>query len=224
MVADITLEFTGNELVDLSDQDGDLWDKLNEALRHENDTVVFAPSGSVNDNVSHVVGDLDQGLVLCLDLFADEDAVDAGPQGTLEGNVRGRPTHESDEVVVLFGGNDVGAKVADSLRVHFGRSVETKRDWDVLVFQVAINCLGTSNDLALGLLLGEVLSQEAGIGVRVVATDHNKSVKIELDSVFEGAGKLLRGLNLVTARTYKHLVNNLVEMGGEAHDWTALLV
>ena len=75
----------------------------------------------------------------------------------------------------------------------------------MLILKVTVDSLGASNDLALGLVLGEVLGQEARVSVRVVTADHDKTVEIERLRIRQRASKLLRGLNLVTTRAYNEM-------------------
>lgn len=115
VVTNFTLELTRDQFVDFRNQDGHLWNEFNKTLRHENDTIVLSHLSSLADDVCDIGCDLRQSLVLCLDLLTDKDAVDARSEGTLEGNVGGGTTHQANKVVVLFGGYDVRAQVADSL-------------------------------------------------------------------------------------------------------------
>jgi len=109
IVADISFKFFGNEIIDLVNQHGHLRNKLDQTLRHENNSVILAKLGSLADDVGHMLGDLREGLILRFDLLTNKNAVDASPQSALKSDMRGRSTHESDEVVVLLGGNDVRA-------------------------------------------------------------------------------------------------------------------
>ena len=146
-------------------------------------------------------GNLRQSKVLCLDFFTDEDAIDSGSDGALEGDVRGGATHQANKVVILFGGYDVRAQIANGLRIHFGGSVEAEADWDVLVLEVTVDGLGAANDFAFSLLAGEVLSEKTGIGVGVIAANHNESIEVEFLGIAQGIGKLLGGLDLVSSGT-----------------------
>ena len=69
----------------------------------------------------------------------------------------------------------------------------------MLIFKIAINRLGASDDSALCIFLLEILSQKAGIGVRVITADDDKTIEVELLSIGKRVCELLRCLNLVTA-------------------------
>ena len=102
MLADIALERTRNDLVDLTNEDSDLRDELNEALGYEDDTVIFAKLSTLANDISDLSGNLRQSQSLGLDLLTDQHKVDASAKSTLKSNVRGRATHETDEVIVLL--------------------------------------------------------------------------------------------------------------------------
>ena len=102
MLADIALERTRNDLVDLTNEDGNLGDELDEALWYEDDTVIFAKLGTLANDISDLSGNLRQSQSLGLDLLTDQHKVDASAKSTLKSNVRGRTTHETDEVIVLL--------------------------------------------------------------------------------------------------------------------------
>lgn len=70
----------------------------------------------------------------------------------------------------------------------------------MLILKVTVDSLWASNDLAFGLVLLEILCQQACIGVRVIATNYNKTIEIKGLRICQRAGKLLRGLNLVSSR------------------------
>lgn len=107
IVADITLKWARKQIVDLVDEDSHLWNELNEALWHKDDTVVLAKLGSLADDVGDILRDLGKRLVLGLDLLTNKHAVDTSSQSALKSDMGGRSTHESDEVIVLFRGDDI---------------------------------------------------------------------------------------------------------------------
>ena len=104
-------------------------------------------------------------------------------------------------MIVILGRADIGAQVADGLRVDLCCCVEAEADRDMLVFQITIDSLGAPDNLALRIMLCEILSEEARIRVRVVTTNHDETIEIKLLCVIKRASELLRGLNLVTSRT-----------------------
>lgn len=70
----------------------------------------------------------------------------------------------------------------------------------MLVFKITINSLWGSNNSAFGVVLCEVFSKKASVGVGVVATNDNDTIQVKGFAVLEGVFKLLRRLNLVSSR------------------------
>ena len=101
ILTDISLKFTREKLVDLRNENSHFRNELDKSLGHEDDTVVLSTLSTTTNDVSDILGDFLQGLILGLDLLSNEDAVDACTESTLEGNMRSRSSHESDEVVVI---------------------------------------------------------------------------------------------------------------------------
>jgi len=86
---DISGELLGENLVDLSDEHAHLRDELDEALWHQDHTVVLASLRSPADDVCDLHGDVLEGGVLRLDLLSDERAIDSGLEGAFQDDVRG---------------------------------------------------------------------------------------------------------------------------------------
>ena len=72
----------------------------------------------------------------------------------------------------------------------------------MLVLEITINSFWAANDFTFGIVFGEVFSQQTSIGVGVVTTDNNETIKIQILSVLERGSKLIRCLNLVSSRAY----------------------
>ena len=115
ILSDVTFEFLGEDLVDLRNKGSHLWDEFDQTLWNKDDTIVFTHLSSLADDVSNVVSDLRQSLVLLVYLFTDENAVNAGSEGTLKGNMGGGSSHQSDEMVIVLTRHDIRAEVSDSL-------------------------------------------------------------------------------------------------------------
>ena len=97
----------GNKFVNFLNKISHLGNELNEALGHQNNTVVLSKFSAFNDDVSNLGSDLGEGHVLLSDFLANQHAVDLSSEGAFEGNVGSGATHKPDEMVVLFGGNDI---------------------------------------------------------------------------------------------------------------------
>jgi hypothetical protein len=102
VLADLTFERLGEDVVNLHDEGAHLGDEFDEAFRHEDNTVVLSNLRAATNNISHMVGHLGEGHFFGLNLFTDQDTVDLGSERTLEGDVGRRPAHESYEMVVLL--------------------------------------------------------------------------------------------------------------------------
>ena len=70
----------------------------------------------------------------------------------------------------------------------------------MLILEVTVDSLRAANDSALGAVLCEVLGKEACIRVRIITTNHHKTIKVEILRILERVSKLLRGLNLMASR------------------------
>ena len=102
ILTDVSLEFTSQKLIDFRDKHGHLRNELDETFGYKNDTIVFAELSTSCNDVSDLIGDLCKSHVLGLNFFTNKNKVDLSSQGALQGNMRSRSTHESDEVIVLF--------------------------------------------------------------------------------------------------------------------------
>jgi hypothetical protein len=49
----------------------------------------------------------------------------------------------------------------------------------VLIFQITIDGLRTSDNATFGVISGEVLGKQACVGVRVITTDDGETVKVK---------------------------------------------
>jgi hypothetical protein len=79
--------------------------------------------------------------------------------------MRCRSTHKAYEVVIALAAHCVDAQVPDGLRVGLSGRVEAETDLYVLIFQVSVDSFGTSDDLALGLMLLKILCEQARISI-----------------------------------------------------------
>lgn len=167
---------SSNHVVDLGDERSHLRDELDQSLGEEDHTVVLAQLGALDDELHHLLGDLLDGLLLGGDLLADEGVVGVGLEGALHGDVRGRATHQTHEVVVLLGGEGIHADVADELGVDLAGGVEAEGDGNVIVLQIAVNGLRTADHVSAVVDALEVLGENGSVGVGVISSNHNQTV------------------------------------------------
>ena len=189
----------GQDVVDLRNQGFGLSDELDQTLGDQEDPVVLSGLRAGDDDISQFLCDLVQLDSLGLNFLADEGLGGPSQKRALQGNVRGGPAHQTDEVVVLLRGDCVDHNVADQLGVGLAGGVEAEADLDVLVLQVAVNGLGSADHARAAVVLREVLRQQAGVGVRVIAADDDQPVQLEALAVLHGLLELLGGLDLVAA-------------------------
>ena len=85
----------------------------------------------------------------------------------------------------------VALDVADEFGVCLAGCVETERCLDLLIFEVAVDSLWTSDDLYAVLLCCIVLSEHACVGVGVVAADDDEGLDAEFAEKLDTLLKLL---------------------------------
>ena len=95
----------------------------------------------------------------------------------------------------------IALNVTNQLRISLAGCIETKRSLNLIVLQVTVDSLGTTDYLYTTLLGSIVLSQYAGIGIRVVTADDNNSLDVQLADNLQTLVKLVGLLQLGTART-----------------------
>ena len=186
-------------LVELLDELLDGGDELDEALGDEHSAEVVALLSAGGNDVGDVVHHVIQAHLLGLHLLTDEADVGLSLQGALQCDVAGAAAHELDEVPVLAGAVAVALDVSDELAVGLASGVEAEAGLDLLVLQVAVNRLGAADDLYAILLGGIVLSEDAGVGVAVVATDDDECLDVQLAQDLDTLLELLHLLQLRAA-------------------------
>jgi len=187
------------QLVDLCDQLGELGNELNDALGDDGNAEVPALCGTGSNGVCDIIGDLGQGYLLGGNFFAYQADVGTGLQSAFQSHVGSGTAHDLHEVPILLCGVGVALDVTDDLAVGLGSGVEAEGALDVLVLQVAVDGLGTADDLNACLVCGKVLCQHCGVGVGVVTADDHDGVDAVLLADLCNDGKLLLGLQLGSA-------------------------
>ena len=190
----------GHEVVELGDEGLHLRDELDESLRDEDDAEILAGGGALRDDRAQVVRDLAEGHLLRLDFLGDEADVRLGLEGALEGDVARGTSHELDEVPVFLGAVRVALDVADELGIGLARGVETEGGLDHVVLEVAVDRLRHADHLGFHPEFREMLGQEGGVRVRVVAADDDDGVEFHLLRGGDRGGDLRRGLDLGPSR------------------------
>ena len=190
---------TGQQLVDLGDEHGELGNEFHNALGNDGHAEVHALGGSGGNGVSNHVGNRGQGHLLGGNLFTDEADVGLGLQGALQGHMGGGTAHDLDEVPVFLGGVGIPLDVADELAVGLGGGIKAEGALDVFVLQVAVDGLGAADDLNTGVVGGHVLRQDSGVGIGVVTADDDNGGNAVLLANLGSDGELLFGFQLGAA-------------------------
>jgi len=164
------------DLVELRDQMLNLRNKIDQTLRNKNHAVMFPEVCSFANDVRDAVRHLPQGLVLRVNLLADDGNIGMRLQCALESDVRSSPTHQAHKMVVLPCGPRVYHDVPDELRVDLARRVEAEARGHLLRLQISIDCLRTPDHSRLQILGSEILPHERRICVGIVSADDDQPV------------------------------------------------
>ena len=175
-----------DDLVELLDQRAHFGDELDEAFGEKDHAVVLAELGALHDQIHHFLRDLLHRLLLLRDLLADERVVRVRLEGALHGDVRRRAAHQAHEMVVFLRGQRVHADVPDQLRVDLARRVKTERHRDVVVLQIAVDRLRAADHVRAVMDALEVLRQQGGVRVGVVAADDDQTVQFQIVAHLRG--------------------------------------
>ena len=111
---------------------------------------------------------------------------------------------------ILAGRIAVAFDVSDKLAVSLCGSIETERSFNLLVLQVAVDGFGATDNLYAVILGCIIFGQDACVGVRVVATDNNDGLNVQLADNLQAFFKLLGRFQFCTSAT------NHVETAGVA--------
>ena len=115
--------------------------------------------------------------------------------------MRSRAAHQTDKVPILLSRIGIALDISNKFREYFASRIKTERGFNLLVLQVAINCLGATNHLNTGILLQIVLSKHASIGIGIIATNDNDSLNAELFADLNTLVKLPSFFKLGATRT-----------------------
>ena len=189
------------KLVDLADQDGELRNELNHALRNDNDAKVLSLCGSLLHRVRDVIRDLGQGLLLLLYFLRNQADVRLALQSALQSHMGSGTAHNLDEVPVFLRRVAVSLNISNHLAVGLGSGIKTKGDLNILILQVAVDGLRAADHLYAGLVRRHVLGKHAGVGIGIIAADDYDSGDAVLLADLCGNRELLLGLQLGSSGT-----------------------
>ena len=187
------------ELVDLSDQFGELRDKLYDAFRNEGNTEVVAIISACLNRVRDLVSDLGERLLLGCDFFTDQADVGLCLQRALKCDMRSGAAHQLDEMPVLLSGISVALDITDHFAVGLGSCIKTEGSLDILVLEVAVDGLGASDDLNACIIRSHILSKYCCVRVGIVAADDHDRGDAVLLAVLRYDLELRNGLKFGSA-------------------------
>jgi len=104
-------------------------------------------------------------------------------------------------VPIFASGVCVALDITDKLGINLCGGVETEAGLDLLVLQIAVDSLGTADDLNAIIVGSIILCQHAGIGIGVVSTDDDQGLDVELLQNLAALLKLVGFFQLGTARS-----------------------
>ena len=111
----VVVAVSGEQVVELVDEAANGRNKLDETLRDENHAEVVAFLCALCHCRGNLLNNLVESHVLGLNLLRDEADVRLGLKGAFQGDVRGRASHQLDEVPIFTCRVSVALNVADKL-------------------------------------------------------------------------------------------------------------
>ena len=112
--------------------------------------------------------------------------------------MRSGTSHQFDEVPVLACRITVTLDVTDYFRIRLASRIESERSFNHFVLQVTVDSFRTADNLYAAILGSIILSQYAGICIRVVTTDDNQRFNVQFFQDFQTFFKLLFFFQLCT--------------------------
>ena len=140
----------------------------------KNCTEVMSLCSTVGYHLSDISHYIIQRHIFCFNFFRNDTDVRLYLQSTFQCDVRSRTTHQFDEVPVFTCRVTVTLDVTDYFSISLTSCIETERSFNHIVLQVTVDCFRTTDYLHTVLLSSVVLSQYAGICIRVITTDDNQ--------------------------------------------------
>ena len=195
------LFFFSEKIVEFGYQTTHCGYKLDKALWDKHCSKVVALCCTCSHNISQLVDYILQGEVLCLNLLRNDANVRLGLKCTFKCNMTGATPHKLYEVPIFFGAIAVSLNIAYNLAVYLCGCIETKRGFNQIVLQVAVNGLRAAYNLYTCTHLLVVFGKHGRISVAIVTANDDKSGYFELLEYFETAVKLVLCLEFGTTAT-----------------------
>ena len=192
---------SSQEVVEFLNEPANGGHKFDEALGNEHHAEVLSLFCTMGYGRCDVFDDVVEGLIFSLNFFRDDADIGLCLQSAFQSDVRGRTPHEFNEVPVFAGRITVAFDVADELAVGFCGRIEAEGGFDLVVLEVAVDGLGTTDHLHAVVLGGIIFGQDASVGIGVVAADDDDGPNVELADNFEPFFKLFGRFELGASAT-----------------------
>ena len=178
------LELSGllacEELVDLSDQLGELGNEFYDTFRNDCDAEVLAVVSTGCYGISNLVSDLERDCFLAATSSPTRQMLGCVCSAHSSATWEAPAAHDLDEVPVLLGGIGIALDITDYFAVGLCCGIKTEGRLDILVLEVAVDGLGASDDLHTGIVRCHILSKDCCVCVGIVAADDDDGGKAVL--------------------------------------------
>ena len=186
------------KLVNLDDEIIERRDMGKESFWDNDTSIVLSYGGSLADDVTNVVDDILQTLVTILAFLGDDTVVRRRLQGTLDSQMRGLFTHETDEVPVLDSRGTVRKHVSNKLRIDFRGSIKSNCGLEVVVMNISVDSGWDSDNSSLSIISLEEFSEVESICHGSSGADDNETSKAKSIGNLKGLLLLLISSNFVS--------------------------
>jgi len=112
----------------------------------------------------------------------------------------GRPTHKPDEMVIFFAADCIKHDISNQFTICFASCIKTETDFNKFVFKVSVYGLWAPYYSSWATIFLEVLSKQASISIWIIATNYNKTIKLERLAMLERFLELFFGFNFMSSR------------------------
>lgn len=103
-------------------------------------------------------------------------------------------------MVILLRTHSIQHDVPDQLAISLARSIEPETHLHELILQIPVYSLRAPDHCSLAVVFLEVLSKQASVRVRVIASNHNKTIQLQALAILKTLLELLFRLDLVSPR------------------------
>src|SRR5574344_70202 len=179
------------KVIQFSNKAVDGWDKFNESFWNQDSTKIPSFTCTIGNSLADFSNDIVKGKVFSLNFLTDDANIRLALQSTLQGNMTCRTPHQFNEMPIFTCRITITLNISNKLRISFCCSIKTERRFNLGILQVTVNSLWTSNDLNAILLSCIIFSQDASVGIRVIATNNDNGLNVKLTDYLQTFLKLI---------------------------------